>query len=82
MLRQSSNVNMLFYQMKKEICFNVNQSFWKTFHSIVFCSMLVYFIYVLCHLLGTEKNLEFLGPASEKWIYMRYFLPNEEKSLF
>ena len=44
--------------------------------------MLVYFIYVLCHLLGTEKNLEFLVPASEKWIYMRYFLPNEEKSLF
>ena len=44
--------------------------------------MLVYFIYVLCHLLGTEKNLEFLGPASEKWIYMRYSLPNEEKSLF
>ena len=70
MLRQSSIYldNIAFYQIKKEIYFNINQSFRKTCHRLVFCSRLVYFIYVLCHLPGTEKNIEFLDPASEKQI--------------
>ena len=72
MLRQSTNVNTIIRtilhstKQKIKICFNINQPFWKTFHRIVFWSMLVYIIYVLCYLPGTEKNLEFLGPTSEK----------------
>ena len=78
-----------FYQIKKN-CFNVNQSFRKTFHRLVFCSMFVYFIYVFCylqgkvHLLGTENNLDFnvLHQESRYNWGISYQMKKEKRSLF
>ena len=47
------------WQMKKEICFNVNQSFQTTMYRIVAYSILIYVTYLLYYLPPTEKNLNF-----------------------
>ena len=61
--------------MKKEISFNVNQSFQKTVYGIAIYSMLFYFTY----LPPTEKQLKFEGPASRRRISSRNMSPNEQR---
>ena len=57
--------------MKKEISFNVNQSFWTTRYRRVTYSMLLYFTYLLYCLPPTEKKLKFQDPPSRRRTSLR-----------
>ena len=65
--------------MKKEVCFNVSQSFWTRMDRIITYSMLVYFIYVLYYLPGRGENLKVLRHCLRKKNIVEKFLIKQRK---